>query len=347
VKNYKNFFLIFSLNIFILNNVFAQVDHSVVLNNKVAPKLSDYGFFEDLNAQIPTKGVLPYELITPLFSDYADKLRFIYMPEGGFAEFIPNKVFDFPDGTVLIKTFAYLNNHEESNLDKQLLETRLLIKKKGQWKNVSYVWNQEQSDAFLTIAGKTIPTQFVNQDGDIQEVRYRVPNINQCKECHQSDKSIKPIGPKARNLNKNLAYQEGTMNQLLKWHKQGWINKDLEFKTMPNWEDASLTLDDRARSYLDINCGHCHIDGGSADTTGLYLDFAEERKIHLGYYKKPIATGRASNNLKYSIVPGKPEESILLYRMESLDPGIMMPESGRALEHEEAIKLVGEWIKSL
>ena len=269
------------------------------------------------------------------------------MPEGGFAEFIPNKVFDFPDGTVLIKTFAYLNDHEKSNLDKQLLETRLLIKKKGQWKNVSYVWNQEQSDAFLTIAGKTIPTQFVNQDGDIQEVRYRVPNINQCKECHQSDKSIKPIGPKARNLNKNLAYQEGTMNQLLKWHKQGWINKDLEFKTMPNWEDASLTLDDRARSYLDINCGHCHIDGGSADTTGLYLDFAEERKIHLGYYKKPIATGRASNNLKYSIVPGKPEESILLYRMESLDPGIMMPESGRALEHEEAIKLISEWIKSL
>ena len=204
MKSYKNFFLIFSLNIFILNNVFAQVDNSVVLNNKVAPKLSDYGFFEDLNAQIPTKGVLPYELITPLFSDYADKLRFIYMPEGGFAEFIPNKVFDFPDGTVLIKTFAYLNDHEESNLDKQLLETRLLIKKKGQWKNVSYVWNQEQSDAFLTIAGKTIPTQFVNQDGDMQEVRYRVPNINQCKECHQSDKSIKPIGPKARNLNKNL-----------------------------------------------------------------------------------------------------------------------------------------------
>ena len=347
MKSYKNFFLIFSLNIFILNNVFAQVDHSVVLNNKVAPKLSDYGFFEDLNAQIPTQGVLPYELITPLFSDYADKLRFIYMPEGGFAEFIPNKVFDFPDGTVLIKTFAYLNDHEESNLDKQLLETRLLIKKKGQWKNVSYVWNQEQSDAFLTIAGKTIPTQFVNQDGDIQEVRYRVPNINQCKECHQLDKSIKPIGPKARNLNKNLAYQDGTMNQLLKWHKQGWINKGLEFKTMPNWEDASLTLDERARSYLDINCGHCHIDGGSADTTGLYLDFTEERKIHLGYYKKPIATGRASNNLKYSIVPGKPEESILLYRMESLDPGIMMPESGRALEHKEAIKLINEWIKSL
>lgn len=347
MKSYKNFFLIFSLNIFILNNVFAQVDNSVVLNNKVAPKLSDYGFFEDLNAQIPTQGVLPYELITPLFSDYADKLRFIYMPEGGFAEFIPNKVFDFPDGTVLIKTFAYLNDHEESNLDKQLLETRLLIKKKGQWKNVSYVWNQEQSDAFLTIAGKTIPTQFVNQDGDIQEVRYRVPNINQCKECHQLDKSIKPIGPKARNLNKNLAYQDGTMNQLLKWHKQGWINKGLEFKTMPNWEDASLTLDERARSYLDINCGHCHIDGGSADTTGLYLDFTEERKIHLGYYKKPIATGRASNNLKYSIVPGKPEESILLYRMESLDPGIMMPESGRALEHKEAIKLINEWIKSL
>ena len=89
------------------------------------------------------------------------------------------------------------------------------------------------------------------------------------------------------------------------------------------------------------------IEGGSADTSGLYLSFNENRKISLGFYKKPVATGRASNNLKYSIVPGKPEESILLYRMQSLDPGIMMPESGRALQHSQAIELVSKWIKNL
>ena len=79
-----------------------------------------------------------------------------------------------------------------------------------------------------------------------------------------------------------------------------------------------------------------------------YLKFIlESKKINLGIYKKPVATGRASNNLRYSIVPGKPDESILLYRMQSLDPGIMMPESGRFLEHTEAVELINKWIKNL
>ena len=206
---------------------------------------------------------------------------------------------------------------------------------------------QDQNEAFLSIAGKTIPTKFINNNGELKDVRYRVPNINQCKECHQVNKTITPIGPKARNLNVDYAYGDETMNQLGKWHKLGWIDSEYPIKSMVDWADQNANLDDRARSYLDINCGHCHIEGGSADTSGLYLDFNESRKINLGFYKKPIATGRASNNLKYSIVPGNPEESILLYRMQSLDPGIMMPESGRALEHSEAIQLVSKWIKNL
>jgi hypothetical protein len=137
------------------------------------------------------------------------------------------------------------------------------------------------------------------------------------------------------------------MNQLEKWHELGWIGNDYQTISMVDWANQNASLDDRARSYLDINCGHCHIEGGSADTSGLYLNFNEDRKINLGFYKKPVATGRASNNLKYSIVPGKPEESILLYRMQSLDPGIMMPESGRALQHSEAIELISKWIKNL
>ena len=136
-------------------------------------------------------------------------------------------------------------------------------------------------------------------------------------------------------------------NQLAKWHDQGWIDNKFNEVKMINWADESKTVDQRARSYLDINCAHCHIEGGSADTSGLYLDYNEKREINLGIYKKPIATGRGSNNLKYSIVPGNPEESILLYRMKSLDPGVMMPESGRALEHTEAIELIGKWIKNL
>ncbi|MDC0439854.1 hypothetical protein OAL76_01565, partial [Gammaproteobacteria bacterium] len=173
-------FAIFSISIT------AEVNHSKVISQDVALKLSDYGFFTNLSKQIPTEGVLPYDLNSALFSDYADKLRFVYVPAGGFAEYHPDEVFDFPTGSVLIKTFAYLNDFPESELDAQLLETRLLIRNDDGWKNVSYIWNKEQTDAYKSIAGKTISTQFINEYGDMQDIRYRVPNINQCKECHQS-----------------------------------------------------------------------------------------------------------------------------------------------------------------
>jgi uncharacterized repeat protein (TIGR03806 family) len=285
--------------------------------------------------------------VNPLFTDYTDKLRFVYIPAGGKAEYKENYVFDLPDGSALIKTFAYLNNTVESELEKQLLETRLLIKKGGAWRNISYVWNAEQNDAFLNIAGKTINTSFITDKGGVREVRYRVPNINQCKECHQSGNEIKPIGPKARNLNHDYNYENISMNQLARWADEGWIDSQISYNTMPDWSDVSIDIDSRARAYLDINCGHCHITGGSADTTGLYLNFTEDRSEHLGIYKKPVAAGRASNNFKYSIKPGAPEESIMPYRMQSRDPGIMMPESGRFLNHDEGVALINKWIKSM
>ena len=199
------------------------VNDGLIYQDKPPKKLSEYGFFQDMNNQIPSDGVLPYDLISPLFSDYADKLRFIYIPENKTAAYRQNKVFDFPNGTALIKTFAYLNNYQNSNISKQLLETRLLIKKNNEWVNVSYIWNDDQNEAFLSIAGKTISTKFINEYGNLVDVRYRVPNINQCKECHTSNKKITPIGPKARNLNKSFNYFEGSKNQLMKWHQMGWV----------------------------------------------------------------------------------------------------------------------------
>jgi Planctomycete cytochrome C. len=118
----------------------------------------------------------------------------------------------------------------------------------------------------------------------------------------------------------------------------------LDLVSPVDWSDETQNINDRVRSYLDVNCGHCHSPTGNANSTGLYLHLDETRDIHLGVYKKPVATGRGSGGLKYSIVPGKPEESILLHRMISLDPGVMMPESGRALSHKEAVEMVRDWI---
>ena len=307
--------------------------------------LSEYGFFKDLKNQIPADDVYPYSLKSALFSDETDKLRFVFVPKGKKVGYVKNKVFVFPIGSVLIKTFAYLNNN--GPLEAELLETRLLINTNDGWQAISYVWSEDQTDAKRAIAGATIPTKFVNSSGEIINIRYRAPNQNQCKECHQLKKVMTPIGPKARNMDKLVQYKTGEMNQLVYWAALGWINKNLGSSSISNYADLNAVLEDRARAYLDINCGHCHIPGGSADTTGLYLNYTEQGKERIGIYKKPVAAGRASGNLKYSIVPGHPNDSILLYRMKSLDPGIMMPESGRALSDEIGIKLISDWIDTL
>ena len=288
---------------------------------------------------------MPYELQSDLFSDYTYKQRFVYVPPAMKVGHEKNKVFMFPVGSVLIKTFSYQNTMSE--LTPQLLETRLLIHSEGGWKAVSYIWNEDQTEAYLSLVGGTIQTSFSDEGGNIRSVRYRAPNKNQCKECHQINASLTPIGPKARNMNLTLSYDDKPQNQLAKWHDLGWIDQDIDFMKMINYSSLNEDIEDRARAYLEINCAHCHIPGGAADTTGLYLMLEETNKKSLGFYKKPVAAGKASFNLKYSIVPKKPNQSILLRRMESMDPGIMMPESGRALKHAEGIEVISEWINSL
>ena len=336
---------LFLLALFFLVPINASVNSALLSSNAPPKYLSEFGFFQDMQNQIPSAEVHPYSLVNPLFSDYTDKLRFVYVPEGQKLAYVKDKVFQFPVGSTLIKTFAYLNTQGE--MDAQLLETRLLINTSEGWKAISYVWNQDQTDAKRSVAGATIPTTFINSVGAKVDVRYRAPNQNQCKECHQVNQVMTPIGPKARNMNKNVNYASGDMNQLLYWAAQGWIESKLNADLMQSYENENVSIDERARAYLDINCGHCHIPGGSADTTGLYLNLTEETKEHLGIFKKPVAAGRASGNLKYSIVPRKSDKSIMIYRMDSLDPGIMMPESGRALADDKGIKLISDWINQL
>jgi len=341
MKLFRSILLVISL----VSIPITAIDQQAHIEGKFFSKLSDYRFFKDLTNQIPADEVLPYELQSDLFSDYTHKQRFVYVPPSMKVKHKKNKVFMFPVGSVLIKTFSYQNTMSE--LAPQLLETRLLIHSEGGWKAVSYIWNEDQSEAYLSLVGGTIQTSFSDEDGIIRSVRYRAPNKNQCKECHQINASMTPIGPKARNMNLSLSYSDKPQNQLAKWHDLGWIDQNIDFMKMVNYSSLNEDIEDRARAYLEINCAHCHIPGGAADTTGLYLMLEETNKKSLGFYKKPVAAGKASFNLKYSIVPKKPNQSILLRRMESMDPGIMMPESGRALKHAEGIEVISEWINSL
>ncbi|WP_277486345.1 SO2930 family diheme c-type cytochrome [Catalinimonas alkaloidigena] len=314
--------------------------------------LSEYGFFEGKLADLqPADNVVAYELNTPLFSDYAHKKRFIYFPEGAPANYQEREVLDFPVGTVLIKNFYYPNDFRDASAGKKILETRLLVHEEKGWQPLSYIWNEEQTDAYFEIIGATIPVQWTHDDGAIKQTNYIVPNLNQCKSCHVKDKTLMPIGPTARQLNRKNMYVSEEVNQLEFLAANGLLSGLPEAKerpAFPLWDNPnSGTLDERAIAYLDINCGPCHNPLGPAKTSGLNLTVFETDPFKLGFMKPPVAAGKASGNLLHDIVPGKPEASILLHRMNSTNPEVMMPELGRTLIHEEGVALIRKWIEQL
>lgn len=314
--------------------------------------LSSYGFFRgELKNLEPTIRVIPYDLNTPLFSDFAGKLRFVYVPEGKQASYHSFDVFDFPVGTILIKTFYFLLDLRNPGMGRKLYETRLIFRKSNGWEAASYLWNDAQSEANYYIAGKNVNVSWIHYDGSTKATLYHIPNKNECKGCHNDLERLIPIGPKARNINKDFTYADGVMNQLSRWESEGILAGAPDATTAPRtpvWNDAnSGSLDARARVYLDINCAHCHNLKGPANSSGLFLNYDETNPTVLGICKPPIAAGTGTGGFNYSIVPGKPQKSIMIYRMSSTEPAVAMPELLRSIVHDEGVQLISEWIVSL
>lgn len=312
-------------------------------------KLSDYNLFKgDLKNLEPEKDVIEYELNSALFSDYAYKKRFIKFPEGTSARYHPDDVFDFPEGTIVIKNFYYPADFRKPEENIRIIETRLLILENANWKALPYVWNEAQTDAHLDVAGENVEVSWVHTDGKPRNILYSVPNMNQCKGCHERSDKIVLIGPTARQLNGIMKGQKE--NQLTRLASLGYLKNLPDIYHVPqlaDYEDTSASLDLRARAWLEVNCAHCHRNDGPAKTSGLHLLAGTQNNFELGIGKPPVAAGRGSGGLKYSIVPGKPDESILYYRINSTDPGVMMPELGRKVLHEEGVKLIRDWISNM
>jgi cytochrome c551/c552 len=214
----------------------------VVLAKSPASKLSDYRLFVDGR---PNAALTAYDLNTPLFSDYAEKARFLYLPPGTKARYRADGVFDFPVGATLVKTFAYPADFRRPADDVRWLETRLLIRKRSGWVALAYVWNAERTEAVLKRAGARLGVAFTDAAGRARQVDYAVPNQNQCKECHQLSRRLVPIGPRARNLNGDYAYAHGRENQLAYWSRIGLLTGAPDPKAAPRtarWDDPAEPL---------------------------------------------------------------------------------------------------------
>jgi uncharacterized repeat protein (TIGR03806 family) len=338
------------------------VNSAAIAAERPPELLSAYRFFRDGGARQPNERVTPYDLNTPLYSDGALKFRYVYVPPGQQAQYREEGVFEFPVGTVLIKTFAFAADMRRPAENVRFLETRLLIRRADGWVAYPYVWNEAQTEARLSVIGANVPVSFTNEVGQAIALDWAVPNRNQCKGCHDLSGEFIPIGPTARNLNRDgdgeaFSPWDGPqiprsepilVNQLDAWTQKGILAGAPSGSAAPRvpraFDEASGALDLRARAYLDVNCAHCHNPQGPAHTSGLDLRWSQHEPIAWGVGKRPVAAGRGSAGFEFAIEPGHPERSILLHRMRSTDPGVMMPETGRQLVDARGAALIEEWI---
>lgn len=312
------------------------VNDALIQSDSLPRALGDFAFFRDSAGREPTSGVIPYELNTPLWSDGADKLRYIYVPEGAVitedATGENGGLLQFPVGSAIIKTFAF-----GEGADQRFIETRVLLHREDGWIALPYRWNEEQTEARLALAGARIAV--TTPEGD--ELSYRILNKNQCKSCHSKDGEVVPIGPRARNLSSDW------LAGLDAHGKLAAMPHDAD--KPPLWGDAAVDTDRSALAlaYLDVNCAHCHQPGGGASNSGLDLRWEQSDLFAIGVEKPPVAAGRGAGGLLVSIAPGDPDASILVHRMNSNEPGVAMPELGRSTIDTKAVALMREWIGNM
>jgi parallel beta-helix repeat protein len=320
------------------------------------PRLSDYRLFLDPTEPTASpNGGIPFDITTPLFSDYALKDRFLFVPPGQQVVYSANGDFDFPIGTIIAKSFSIAHDLRDPGLGAELIETRLLIRRPDGWRGTAYIWNEARTEATLALGGGAADVAWIHSDGSARETRYHIPNTGQCLRCHTSasDGAV-PIGPKARLLNRPLDYGAGVgeLNQLTRWSDLGLlVGAPVDPATAPRlpvWNDPSDgTLEQRAKAYLESNCAHCHRPGGAARQSGLYLEASRQVNSQYGVCKGPVSAGPGAGGLAYDLVPGDPDASIIVFRMLHNEAQIKMPELSRSVVHEEGVALVSDWIASL
>jgi uncharacterized repeat protein (TIGR03806 family) len=324
IKGCSNSFLLIMLSLLCWS---CNDDGLVGIENatEVHAKLSEYTIFQGKLSDLePTDNFKVYELSTELFSDYAEKQRLIKIPEGHTLISRNDGLPDFPEGTILVKTFYYYNDKRDHTKGRKIIETRLLIKENARWNVATYIWNESQDDAFLITTGLDKTVNWIDAKGEGKVIAYRIPSHRECTSCHYNSNTIFPIGPKLRNLNKDVLRNGIVINQLTHLYNEGIINEvePSSISVLPAWQDAAkYTVAQRTRAYLDIQCAHCHNPLGMASDRGLNLSY--------------------ETDLNHTDIPDNKRR--IIERMETLE----MPFIGTTVVHAEGLELVKAYMESL
>ena len=291
-------------------------------------KLSEMGVFtQNLSTLTPADGVQLYEIHSTLFTDYAKKQRLIRLPNCEVLNYSGDDLLpEFPDNTLIAKTFYYNKNDQDPDEGKIIIETRIQLKINGAWQVGDYIWNEAQTEATYTENGSVKPISYTNSDGEILNIDYKIPSKQDCFTCHNNNNKTFPIGMKLRSMNFVPSYTN--QNQLAYLESIGMMEgvTSENISVLPDWTDAAnYDIFERGRAYIDVNCAHCHQPGGAVTNFG--LDFRLETPFE--------ETGIYANR-------GEIEA-----RVQSTVPVYMMPQLGRTIVHEEAVSMLLEYLEAI
>ncbi|MGH7990178.1 MAG: PQQ-dependent sugar dehydrogenase, partial [Limisphaerales bacterium] len=312
------------------------------------PKLlSQTGVFMDFKKMTPQKFLIPYNVNSPLWSDGAVKSRWMALPENSKIHFAPTGEWQFPDGTVFVKTFQLPVDDTNPQILRRL-ETRLIVRDtNGTVYGASYKWRADNSDADLVTAGITEPIKIKTLTG-MRIQKWFYPGRQDCLTCH-TPASGGVLGVKTRQLNGDFKYPNGvTDNQLRAWNHAGLFDATFDEKEIPHFArlvavtDTAAPLELRARSYFDANCSQCHRPGGAESFFDARFDTSLDRQ---GLINGPIENPLGISGAKI-IVPGDISKSVLFHRINMVGD-LQMPPLAKNVVDQKAVAVIAAWINSL
>jgi uncharacterized repeat protein (TIGR03806 family) len=324
---------------------------AVAMTDAAVPMLlSATGCIDMTDPSKPAPGLIPYSVRSALWSDGATKERFMRVPDGAKIHALDCTTdvdackppgeggvgaeeghWDMPIGTVLVKSFS---------IEGKRIETRLFMRRsKLVWKGFSYEWNEAGTDATLLPDNGEGKDKMVGSGAQV----WHYPSRSQCLDCH-SRYAGSSLGPSTAQLNSDYAYADGAMNQVEKLKALELF--DTPPKNIPGYVDPSGnegTLEERARSYLQVNCAMCHRPSGGANVGTLDLRFTTSFADSELCEEVERDAGQVP---PFRLVPGKPAESTVSFRMHATSD-LRMPKIGSSVVDTEGSKLIDDWITAL
>jgi uncharacterized repeat protein (TIGR03806 family) len=314
---------------------------------KIPLLLSQTGAFSDMRNLVPSAGLIPYDIVVPFWSDGASKLRWVAVPNAKI-NYSPTGDWTFPRGTVFVKTFELPTDAASPGV-KRRLETRLLVfDSAGGVYGVVYKWRPDNSDADLLSTSRTEEIPIKTAMGGVRQQTWYYPSRPDCLACHNA-KTSGVLGVKARQMNRAFTYPSGvTDNELRAWNHAGLFAPqvdDAELAKVPTLaaaDDATRSVQDRARSYLDANCAQCHRPGGTVAYFDARYDTPLEKQELID---GPVLINQGIDKPRV-ISPHDIWRSIIYMRVNTVDD-IKMPPIARETIDQKGVGLLQDWITSL